>query len=248
VTRLTIIPLALVVANLAHVFAAAPASKDYQIQAVPSIPGYAYAHRDSTLFVNLFISGRTTVEMEGREVTLQQETRYPWEGQVRITLQPDSQGTWELAIRIPGWTGDHPLPGGSYRFINGTDASAGLTVNGRPVKAPVEQGYARLHRTWVPGDIVTVDLPLAPRRVVTDTKVEANLGQVAIQRGPIVFCAEGIDQPVPHTANLLLPDTANAHRERTPMRVWFIRSSEPQNCSAALTLTSMTSIMDESYT
>jgi DUF1680 family protein len=183
------------------------------VRFVPSIPGYAYAQSGNTLFVNLFIGGRTQIRMDGQNIDLRQETRYPWEGRIHITLQPEKPSEWELAIRIPGWTGNRPLPGKLYRYTDTTDAPVKLKVNGELTAARIEQGYARLRRTWGPEDTVTLDLPLAVRRVLTDEQVRANLGRVAVQRGPIVYCAEGLDQPDPRVHALLLQDASELRAE-----------------------------------
>lgn len=183
------------------------------VRFVPSIPGYAYGYRDDTLYVNLFISGEARVAMEGRAVKLRQSTRYPWEGRIQITLDPEHNDEWELAIRIPGWTGDRPLPGALYRYTDTADSSAILAVNGETIQATLQQGYARVRRLWTKGDTVTLELPLPTRRVVTDERVLANVGRVAVQRGPIVFCAEGLDQPDPRVTVLLLPDQAELRAE-----------------------------------
>jgi uncharacterized protein len=186
------------------------------VRFVPSIPGYAYAHRDDTLFVNLFLGGQARFKLSGRPVTISQETRYPWEGRIVLTLDPEAPMSFELAVRIPGWTGNQPLPGGLYRFADTGQEPAQLHVNGQPTPLMVQHGYARIRRTWNGGDRVEFNLPLPVRRVLADDRVEANRGRVALQRGPLVFCAEGADQPDPRVAYLLLRDGAPLDAEFQP--------------------------------
>lgn len=186
------------------------------VRFLPSIPGYAYAHRDQTLFVNLFLSSQAQMDLGGHAVRVRQDTAYPWEGRIRVTLHPEQASAFELALRIPTWTGDQPIPGGLYHYAQKDRSTITLTLNGRPATLDIVNGYARIHRTWKPGDRVELHLPMPARRVLADAQVRADVGRVAVQRGPIVFCAEGLDQPDPRVGYLLLPDAAPLSAVRVP--------------------------------
>jgi DUF1680 family protein len=127
------------------------------------------------------------------EVKISQETNYPWDGVVRLTIEPEAASDFALHIRIPGWTRNEPVPSDLYRYQDSAGEPATLQVNGNPVELELERGFAVLHRSWRPGDLVELELPMPVRRVVSHERVEANRGRVAIECGPLVYCAEGID-------------------------------------------------------
>ncbi|HOW85649.1 MAG TPA: glycoside hydrolase family 127 protein [Candidatus Aminicenantes bacterium] len=160
---------------------------------LPSLPGYVYATRDDVVFVNLFIAGSGRVALPGRTVVLTQETRYPWDGTVVMTVAPDRPGPFELAVRIPGWARGQAMPAGLYRFL---DAGAGepvLKVDGQTVALDLSDGYARIRREWKTGETIELALPMPVRRVVAADAVAEDAGRVALQRGPVVFSVEGVD-------------------------------------------------------
>ena len=162
------------------------------VRFIPSIPGYIYAVRDDSLYVNLYVGGEGNAEVAGHKVTLKQETAYPWNGAVKLTVTPAQASAFTLRLRVPGWL-DHPLPGDLYRYLPITPQLPRCRVNGEPVEPARENGYWVLHRTWQPGDTVETDFPMPVRRVLCNDQVKDNHGRVAVERGPLVFCAEGTD-------------------------------------------------------
>jgi DUF1680 family protein len=174
-----------------------------------SVPGYVYAKQADTIFVNLFVASTAEIEMDGgRKVKLVQETRYPWDGAVRITVSPAREGRFELRVRVPGWARGEVLPSDLYRFAEASGEKVTLRVDGQPLPLTVEKGYARIERRWAKGDVVELGLPMPVRRVLAHPSVEADQGRVALQRGPIVYAAEWPDNPGGKVRNLLLPDDA----------------------------------------
>jgi DUF1680 family protein len=174
---------------------------------LPSFPGYIYAHTGDTLYVNLFVAGHAEFEMGGRKITVRQETRYPWEGDVRITLAPDREGEFTVAVRIPGWSRGEAIPGNLYEFLpRENDPRPTLKVNHSPVSLKIENGFVNVRRTWKKGDAIQLQLPMPIRRVVANLLVEADRGRVALQRGPLVYCAEAMDQPSKRALHLALRD------------------------------------------
>jgi hypothetical protein len=125
---------------------------------------------------------------------------------VRISVEPEKKTSFTLAIRIPGWARNEPVPGGLYTFADTNTAPVTLKLDGKNVKFTVENGYAKLDRRWRPGDVVELDLPMPVRRVIANGKVKADQGRVALQRGPVVFCAEAPDNPGGKVLDLILPD------------------------------------------
>lgn len=170
-----------------------------------SFPGYIYGLREDGLFVSLFVGGKTQVKLKGSLVEVEQKTRYPWDGSVKITVAPTRPEEFSLYMRIPGWAGNSPVPGDLYKYLGGEVGKVGLKVNGRTVGLDMEKGFVRIRRTWQKGDVVELDLPMPVRRVLSHPSVEANIGRVALERGPVVYCAEGTDNGG-EVSNLILED------------------------------------------
>jgi len=172
-----------------------------------SMPGYVYAHQKNNLFINLYTSNEAAVKLDSQTVKIEQETGYPWEGKVKIVLNPELSGkVFTVSLRIPGWARNQPVPSDLYRFMDTFDGRAAVSINHRPVSFAIEKGYARFKRPWKPGDVIELNLPMRVRRIQANEHVEADLGRVALQRGPIVFCAEWPDSSSGHVRNLLLQD------------------------------------------
>ena len=182
-----------------------------------SVPGYAYAQRGDTLYVNLFVNSTADIKMDnGRTVKMIQETRYPWDGAVKMTVNPDKNGIFTINVRIPGWARNEAVPGDLYRFADQVNDQAVLKVNSKPVMLKLSKGYVSVNRNWKKGDVLELVLPMPVRRIVANEAVGTDRGRVALQRGPIVYCAEWPDNPNSHVRNLLLPDNANLTAEFKP--------------------------------
>ena len=162
---------------------------------MPSIMGYVYAHRNQDLYVNLFINGKATVNLPGNAVTIGQESNYPWDGTIKLTVHPEKAGSFALRIRIPRWASNEPFPGDLYTSLRHVDGEFGgtLAVNGKLVPMQIEKGYAVVKRDWRAGDVVALTLPMRVRRVISHPNVRDNVGRTALMRGPLVYCAEGHD-------------------------------------------------------
>jgi len=174
---------------------------------LPSLPGYVYAVTDDTIYVNLFIANEAKITVNDKEVDFIMESKYPWEGGVTIGVNPVGVNTFTLSLRIPGWARNEPTPGSLYRFLDQNEPGVRLKVNGKAAELKIDRGYARLRRKWRKGDVVELHLPMPVRRVVADDLVKDDEGKVALQRGPVVFCAEGVDNGG-RALNLVLPDDA----------------------------------------
>jgi DUF1680 family protein len=177
-----------------------------------SLLGYVYAQRDDVLYVNLFFGGTGTLRMQDTTVQIRQETRYPWEGRIKISVEPERAAEFVLHVRIPGWARDRPLPSDLYRYLNESEEEATLRVNGEPLALDLEKGFARVRRVWSAGDVVELDLPMPVRRVLCHAKVVNNAGKVALERGPLVYCVEGVDNGA-GVRDLVFPDDAALQAE-----------------------------------
>jgi len=162
--------------------------------------------------VNLFIGGSATIKMGADTVRLKQDTRYPWEADVKITVEPERSQEFAIYIRIPGWARNKPVPSDLYCYLNKNAEKVTLKVNNRPFGLEMDKGFACIRRTWKKGDAIELNLPMPIRRVLSHQKVKDNAGRTAIQRGPVVYCFEGADNPQ-GVANLVLPPDAKCHPE-----------------------------------
>ena len=179
-----------------------------------SVPGYVYAQRGDSIYVNLFVGSSAEIKMDdGRNVKLTQETRYPWDGNIKMTVNPDKGGNFAINVRIPGWARNEAVPTDLYRFVDKVETPVTLKVNGKPIDVKLDKGYASINRNWKQGDVVELSLPMPIRRVVANDQVGADKGRIALQRGPIVYCAEWPDNPKGHVRNLVLPDNSSLEAE-----------------------------------
>jgi uncharacterized protein len=154
-----------------------------------SLEHYIYATDPTGLTVNLYIAGSARLEHGGQTVRLTQATDYPWDGRVRLTLEADHDIDLTLKLRLPEWS-----------------EGATLAIDGTEVDTTTEDGYLHLAHIWAPGTVIDLDLGMAPKRVRANQKVAAVLGKVALQNGPIVYCAEGIDNAGAVPALAIRPD------------------------------------------
>ncbi len=185
------------------------------IRLLPTLGSSIYAQRDDQLFVNLFIGNRAGVEIDDVPVGLQLDTTWPWAGSVRLQLQPARAVRFELKLRVPGPVAGQPLPGDLYHYLNDSPGALRLHINGAAQEAQVTEGYLSLLRTWQPGDVVELELGLPLRRVLAHSQVAALAGRVALERGPLVYAAEGIDNGG-RALDLVLPDALELRPEMRP--------------------------------
>jgi hypothetical protein len=173
-----------------------------------SVPGYVYAVRDDAVYVNLFVNSDAEIAVAGKKVKFTQATDYPRSGAVTLTVAPETEGRMTLNLRIPGWAQNKPVPGSLYAVRNADKQPVKLTVNGAELAVVPVKGYAVIDREWKAGDTLTLTLPMPVQRMVCDERVKDNVGKVALQRGPLVYCLEGHDVQEGRVLNLMLPDDA----------------------------------------
>ncbi|HTL54932.1 MAG TPA: glycoside hydrolase family 127 protein [Candidatus Limnocylindrales bacterium] len=182
-----------------------------------SVPGYVYEQKGDALFVNLYSAGQAEITLEnGTKLKIVQQTRYPWDGSVRLKLEPQTKRAFTVNLRIPGWARNEVVPSDLYTFQSPCAENATIKVNGKLQSFKIEKGYAALTRKWNNKDIVELNLPMPVRRVVANSKVEDDTGKVALQRGPLVYCVEWPDVKDGHVVNLLLPDNGTLTSDFRP--------------------------------
>ena len=163
---------------------------------IPSVPGYVYAVKDNALYVNLFMPNTMTQKVAGKDITLTQKTGYPYGGDIEITVDKTAlKKEMMLRIRIPGWVRGEAVPSDLYTFADDVKTGYKVTVNGVPVESALEQGYFTITRKWKKGDQVVVHFDMEPRVVKAHAEVKADEGRIAVQKGPVVYCAEWPDNP-----------------------------------------------------
>ena len=172
---------------------------------IPSFPGYVYAVKDRNLYVNLFTGNTASMQVDGKDVEIEQQTNYPWDGDITLTIQKNKAKAFNLAIRIPGWATTTPVPSDLYRFADDVLGDYHIKVNGVEVKGELEKGYLLINRAWKKGDVVTIHFDMPVRTVKANHRVADDRGRVAVERGPLVYCAEGVDNPGFSIFNFLMP-------------------------------------------
>jgi uncharacterized protein len=182
---------------------------------IASLGDYIYAKSNDAIWINLFIGSNTTFVTKTGKMKVQMETNYPWDGNIIIRVSPDKKTKHKLKIRIPGWAKNRPVPGETYQYLQASTANFQLTLNGKPVSYTTENGYAVIDREWKKEDVVSLVLPMEIKRIVASNNVKENINRVALERGPLVYCVEQIDNNG-KVMNLLLPDGAVCNTKSEP--------------------------------
>ena len=172
---------------------------------IPSLPGYLYAVKGRDVYANLYIGGTAKLKVGGRDVTLSQSGDYAGTGRQTITVDANKAGRFTLKLRIPGWARDIVAPGGLYAFV-GNAGGYTVKVNGEEVAGALDKGYLAIDRKWKKGDRVELGFPMEPRFVAARPEVEADRGRLAVQRGPLVYCAEWPDNDFAFGAAVVNPE------------------------------------------
>lgn len=166
---------------------------------VASLGNYIYAYSDNAVYVNLYVGSNTSFNLKSGQVGLKMETNYPWEGKVKINIDPVKKSNFSLQLRLPGWMQDRIASGGLYAVQrSGDDVSnsfpeLALLINGKKTTYTIKNGYMVIDRVWQKGDQVDFEFPMEVKIVEARTELKQDQGRIALQRGPIVYCVEGAD-------------------------------------------------------
>ncbi|QES89119.1 glycoside hydrolase family 127 protein [Rhizosphaericola mali] len=175
---------------------------------MPSMPGYIYAQNNNEAYINLYAANKSSLKLANGDIQLEQVTEYPWNGKISVVVDPKKNKDFTLKLRIPGWAQDEVVPGDLYHFTENNSANKiAIYVNGKLQNYTIEKGYAVIKHSWKKGDKVSFDLPMPVEKVLANDKVTADNGLFAFQRGPVVYCLEGKDQPDSGVMNVVV-DTA----------------------------------------
>jgi hypothetical protein len=183
---------------------------------VAGIGRWIYTRDDQGIYVNLYVGGKATIELADESVKLTQATRYPWDGDVTFTMELERPTTFDFCLRIPGWAQGRPFPSDLYCFADPSPVDWKVSVNGESIDVrELNRGYLRIGRKWQTGDVVRLHLPMPVRRVCANEHVRYDRGRVALMRGPVIYCLEGVD----HTFSVLdmcLPKDAEIQTQHRP--------------------------------
>lgn len=161
---------------------------------IPQVPSLMYATTQNEIYCSFYAGGSTALTVNSGKVHLKEITGYPFDEQIKWIVTPDKNGQkFSMKFRIPTWTGKQFVPGELYHFIGSEPSGWQLFVNGKAIKAEVVKGFVSLERAWKKGDIVELKLPMPLRYSKAIDQVEADRGRVCLTKGPLVYCAEGID-------------------------------------------------------
>jgi len=177
------------------------------VRFLPSLPGYVYANTKNDLFINLYIGNEAKINMNFGDILISQNTNYPWDGNVKIDIEPETKSKFTISLRIPGWAQNKPVPSDLYHYMCESDQKPLIKINNKEIKYKISKGYAKINRQWEKGDIIEVNFPMPVRKVVANEKVTEDNGKFSIERGPIVYCAEWVDNGG-KVRNLLLDKNA----------------------------------------
>jgi DUF1680 family protein len=181
---------------------------------LPQLPQYLYATDDDHVYVNLYMANTAVLSHRLMPIRIRQVTDYPWNGRVQLTLDPERTAAFGLRLRLPGWAQNQPVPSDLYRYADASPEPVTIQVNGEGIRVEPVKGFVTINRTWQAGDTVEIMLPMPVRRVLCHEQVAANRGRVALERGPLVYCVEGVDNG--RLNDLYLPDDAALTVEHRP--------------------------------
>lgn len=163
------------------------------IRFVPSIPGLMYSKGNNAVYVNLYASSHANIDLKGKAVKVSQETSYPWNGKIQMTVEADSEIT--MKFRVPAWSRNEVLPSDLYAYADTYNSQPTLTINGKKIDTSIKDGYFEVTRNWSSDDKIEIHFPMEVRTVKANEKVEEDRGKLSIEYGPIVYAVEEVDNP-----------------------------------------------------
>ncbi len=143
--------------------------------------------------MNLYISNTSGFETGFGNMQIEMKTDYPWKGEVNMEVNPEVPGSFAMMLRIPGWAGESPLPGDLYYFADEAKSKPEIFINDKKYNYELVDGYALIKREWKKGDQIRLELPMEIRKIKANEKIADDRGKLAVSRGPVVYCAEWID-------------------------------------------------------
>ena len=204
------------------------------IRFIPSIPGLIYGVNNDSLYINLFIGNKADVKIDNEKVKVEQITNYPWDGKIKINIEVENPKEFTLKIRIPGWAINKPVPGNLYKYVNHNNNKIKLLVNGKEENLNLVNGYAVVSKVWSKRENVELNIPMEIKKVEANENVKDDSGKVAIEFGPIVYCAEEADNKI--ISNITIDDATklNANHAVILDQPIVEINGENENCNFSL--------------
>ncbi|MFZ1288594.1 MAG: beta-L-arabinofuranosidase domain-containing protein, partial [Melioribacteraceae bacterium] len=163
------------------------------IRFIPSIPGLIYAVNHDSIYVNLFVENSAEILVNNKKVKIQQATNYPWDGNIKIQIDSEDQKEIYVKVRIPGWAVNKPVPGDLYSYFQNDLKEIKIFVNGKEEDINIKNGYVTFTKDWGKDDQIELQFPMDVKKVVANEKVKDDSNKAAVEFGPIVYCAEEVD-------------------------------------------------------
>jgi len=166
------------------------------VRILPSLPGYMYATKGKEVYVNLYIGNETEIPLADQSLQLRQLTNYPWDGQVELEVLNEETIPAIFKLRVPGWARNEVMDGDLYHYTDNQKPSVSILVNGEPINVAIKNGYVTLeNQNWKKNDNIAISFEMPVRKVASHELVAANTGKIALERGPLVYCFEEVDNP-----------------------------------------------------
>jgi len=160
---------------------------------VTSVGNYIYGKSNDGIWVNLFVGSNTNIKIANTDVAVKMETNYPWDGKVKMSIDPKEKKNFSFRIRIPDWQKGEIVPGDLYKNAKASQSALLFTVNGKVVSYKEENGYAIIEKKWQKGDVINFEYNMPITKIAAKNEVRSDIDRIAIQRGPLVYCVEGAD-------------------------------------------------------
>lgn len=172
---------------------------------VESLGNYIYAKSDGGIYINLFVGSNTNIPLQKTNVGVQQQTNYPWDGNIQLNISPEKNSKFKIYLRIPGWAKNEASPGDTYKYLNSDETHFDLTVNNNRANYQLQNGYAVIEREWKKGDVVKLNLPMEVKEVIAIDSIKDDRNRMALQRGSLIYCVEHADNNG-KAMNIIIPD------------------------------------------
>ncbi|SDF71130.1 glycoside hydrolase family 127 protein [Chitinophaga filiformis] len=205
---------------------------------LPSMPGYIYAQNKNDLYVNLFVGNTADIQLPAGKVSITQQTNYPWDGKVNISVKPARTEAFALHVRIPEWAQGKPVPGNLYFDTDSTAKKMEILLNGKSVKYDLVKGYAVIQRTWKVGDNISLEFPMQVQKVLANSAVKSDTNRFALERGPLMYCLEGPDNKDATVQNIVVDKNAVVNAVYKPNLLNGVTVLEMQGTSTSRQLNS----------
>lgn len=183
---------------------------------LPEMPGYIYAQKDGSIYVNLYVSSTTDFDLPEGKISLEQESGFPWKGDVTLTVKTNQPTPASIRLRVPGYVRNRPVPSDLYEYKSPENGVFSVQVNGNGQRFQIdEQGYITIQREWSNGDAIEIDFPMEIQVVEAHPNVKEDAGKIAIERGPLLYCAEWPDNPEGKVMSLIVDPDQDFNLEKT---------------------------------